>query len=196
MSHIRPFPWTQIQNSLLAKAAIPLYADPRRSYHNLDHLFRMFEWAEKLGLTYDPILDKAVWGHDSILDRKGQHELRSTHWLEAVEPGSFKSSELILTTVDHRLRKNGDNRLILLDLADFIDPEQTRKNTACVAQEEKNFRPELTSSEILKGNQSYLSNLHLRLHQDLKDEKAGEHTKTFEKIFSGLTQVVHSLTSP
>lgn len=189
-------PWTRLQDSLLAQAALPLYNDPRRVYHNLNHLHRMFQWAQEIGLTYDPVLDKAIWGHDSILDRKGRHEIRSTHWLEAVEPNSFDSNKLILTTVHHRLKRGGDNRLILLDLADFMSARQTRQNTADVLQEEKNFRPHLLDADIAKGNQVYLTHLRAGLLQDIKDDKAGVHTAHFEKIFTGLAQVVDRFTTP
>ena len=122
-------PWTRLMRSALWNAAETEYGrDPRRAYHNFDHVRRMYRHAEEtFGFAYDLELDKAILSHDVVIDGLPRQEVRSIAWLSDRAGVSAVAGGLIMTTIHHRI--GSDNRLILLDLADFLDPEQSRLNT-------------------------------------------------------------------
>lgn len=182
--------WTKLENSLLANAAKPLYTDPRRAYHDLAHIERMFAWAAHFNLPYCEDLDKAVWGHDVILDPHGQNEVRSRDWLLAVDPTAKRAGQLVMTTIMHSA--TDDNRLIMLDLADFIDENQAKANTA--ALEVESMRMGATSIDAVhKGMRGYLGHLNGRLSADIAIDAFGADTNTFKAIRLGVEKTISRL---
>lgn len=137
-------PWTRLEGSPLWTAAAMQYARNGHAYHNMDHVRRIYGHAERMGLIYDLRLDRAILGHDVILDGKPDPELRSADWLDAhldaPDPGARK---LILTTIHHDAR-SPDRRMAFLDLADFIDLGQTRVNSRLL-------RDEAARAALLRG---------------------------------------------
>ena len=127
--------WIAAANSRLAiKVREHMDANPRRKYHNWGHIEKcLFHAAYTLKLPYDDKLAQAILVHDVIYDGKGEHEDRSIEW--ALENGVTNEETLshIRKTKDHN--PSGDNRMILIDLADFMWVHPTIKNTEKVIEE-------------------------------------------------------------
>lgn len=88
---------------------------------NWEHIQGMLDNAEN-----DPQLIIAIFFHDVIYDGKGNHELRSIEYMRESGFDCPKAEELILSTITHAPCE--DNRLILLDLQDFMNPKKRREN--------------------------------------------------------------------
>lgn len=111
-----------------------------RYYHNFDHVIRMYQHAaETFGFSYDRALDLAILTHDVVFDSSGDRELRSIKWLRdhlplgKDDPDYEAAAVMIETTIEHRLTQ--DPRLVLLDMADFIDPDVSDQNTELLRKE-------------------------------------------------------------
>jgi hypothetical protein len=180
--------WTKLEGSLLAKSAIPFYEDSRRAYHILDHIRRMFAWAHYFKIPYDEELDKAIWAHDVIMDPLGNSEVRSKNFLLAIDPTAIVAGNLILTTQTHAL--GDDNRLILLDLADFLNGPRAAQNTTEVILEHIKMNGHTPRQDILKKSYGYLSNLAASLDKDIRNGKAGQDKETFRRIQYGIQEIV------
>ena len=76
-------PWTQLAGTaVFAAAREQMSWDPRRRFHNFDHVVRLYHHAAKtFGFVYDRALDLAILAHDVINDGNLDCELRSVAWL-------------------------------------------------------------------------------------------------------------------
>lgn len=98
-----------------------------RLYHHAEHT---------LDLPYDRDLDLAIMAHDVIYDEHPDKELRSAEWLKAVMgQGYERAYDIVMQTYNHTLIKGGDNRIVLLDLADLSIPEKVVWNHKAVMAE-------------------------------------------------------------
>ena len=121
--------WTRLAGTALYRAARDIQTgDPRRRYHNWEHVERLYWHAENtFEMPYDPDLDRAILAHDAIYDAAPDKELRSAGWLADRVPGSAgPAGRHILRTIDHRPDK--DNRMVLLDLADMLFEDRIETN--------------------------------------------------------------------
>lgn len=117
--------WTNLEGTALWEAAKREYQrDPRRHFHNFDHVLRRYWHAEHtLGLRYDAQLDKAILAHDVIYDDAPEKERRSAEWLvEHDGLDNLDACRHIIATAAHEIR--ADNRMIILDLLDLADPKR------------------------------------------------------------------------
>lgn len=123
-------PWTKLEDTDLWDVAREQYARNNHAYHNFDHVFRMYEHAQALGMEHDIHLDRAILTHDVLDDERA-----SMRWLdEALGQSDPAAGAMIEATMAHRPGP-GDNRLILLDLADFRDDDVRRRNTELLRRE-------------------------------------------------------------
>ncbi len=130
--------WTRLENTPIWRAAKATYdADPRRRYHTWDHVQRLYHHAEHtLNLQYDRDLDLAIMAHDVIYDEHPDKELRSAEWLKAMMgTGYQRAYDIVMQTFNHTLVHEGDNRIVLLDLADLSIPERVISNHQQVMDE-------------------------------------------------------------
>lgn len=158
---------TRLHNTPLWAVAHTLYGDPRRHYHTLDgHLGRMYQAWSAFGWAYCRDLDTAVLGHDIVLDPAGNNEARSTALIAAIDPASIAAQRLIMGTQHHVPVEGwgtGDWRLIALDLADFLNPQQTRTNSRLLLKEAKAMGQTGGDAAIVVRMSGYLSGLAERL---------------------------------
>lgn len=101
--------------------------DKRRTFHNWEHVERVYTWCNKLELSYDLSLDLAIAFHDVIYDENKDKELRSIDMMKDIirnyeisnleQENIDKAEFLIKTTISHTPCE--DNRLILCDLGDI-----------------------------------------------------------------------------
>ena len=159
--------WSRILETDLGRAARTAYLEnPARTYHNWDHVLRLYWHAEHtFALEYDPDLDKAILAHDVIYDARPDKELRSAAWLSA-QSGQDESvaNGHIAKTICHV--PTDDNRMALLDLADFLHPELCRTNHDKISQEARTLY-DVSEAEFLAGNKVFMTALYDRIAANL-----------------------------
>lgn len=179
-----PRKWSQVLECELAEKA-KAYMDSNRSrlYHNWEHVCRLVFHAEHtFDFTFDLPLAKAIIAHDVIYDADPQKEWRSAEWLLDVDGGSptnIQAVKHIMKTDGHRL--SADNRMVLLDLADFMFPKNTHDNFYKVMMESMNLygvQPDVVAS---KGKDV----LH-QLHDQYSDDRLQKLTPMERVAFVGI----------
>ncbi len=155
--------WSRILETDLGVAARAAYTeDPARTYHNWDHVLRLY-WhaANTFALDYDPDLDKAILAHDVIYDAKPDKELRSAAWLSAQTGQDETAAKAhIAKTICHV--PSDDNRMVLLDLADFLHPELGSINLDKIAQESQALYG-VTEAQFLTANVGFMTSMYDRI---------------------------------
>jgi predicted metal-dependent HD superfamily phosphohydrolase len=143
------FKWSRITDTPLARAAIQKILDNfcefQLSYHNLNHIERMYEYLHETNEPYDECLDWAVLFHDIVYDEKPEKEYRSAIMfsdmkemysgcdLNALDEGHVVA--LIMATHDHRVIYPTSSPIIRADLDALRYPEEARKNFENILRE-------------------------------------------------------------
>lgn len=148
--------------------------DPRRKYHNWSHVEAcLYHAAFTYNLPYDQDLADAILSHDVIYDGRGDHEARSVTWV-ANQTGDTVSNPVevcwhIMKTVDHS--PTDDNRMMLIDLANFLDPKERDETRKRIIQESM-LLYDASRVEVEHANIGFLIQLHdrLRPHRDTPRE--------------------------
>ena len=139
--------------------------DPHRKYHNWDHVKHcLYHAAFTYKFHYDHDLAEAILCHDVIYDTKGDNEKRSVMWMlgqtGGVVSNPFTVAYHVMTTVEHRPAV--DNRMILLDLANFLNTDERDETREKVIQENM-LLYDMPREAVEKGNIRFLKHLHARL---------------------------------
>lgn len=168
-------PWSQEQFRPLGIMAKVFYnSDPRRYYHNVDHIERMIWHAENtFDYDYDPTLDAAIWGHDLIYDNYKDKELRSKQALigiiNALNPNHENyhgidiamAGDMIMDTATH-INTRDDERIICLDLADLSLPNKVTENYQYIKQEAMELN-NITERQFAEGSLKFMLELKMRV---------------------------------
>lgn len=88
-----------------------------------------------------------------MADRKSLAAWRASDFLPALP----KAEELIMTTAGHV--PGADNRLIILDLANMLDPVRRREGSERVIAEALKRNPAATRAQVMSGSMGYLQRL-------------------------------------
>lgn len=160
-------PWTKLQDEpIFARAFRVMTGNPRRHYHNYEHVHRLYCHAKStLCLPYDRALDLSILTHDVIFDAHGDRELRSIEWLEenlpagSKDPDFQKAASLIEGTIKHKIQP--DYRMVMLDLADFLDRKAARNCTELLHLEASALHG-MDDLTFYSGCNEYLSDLLVR----------------------------------
>lgn len=185
--------WTKLNNSTLSALAHPLYTEEHKTYHNLAHIESMFFWAEELNIPYCPALDKAIWAHDVIYDSIGNNEYRSATWFEYLfpnDPDLNKVKTIINSTKTHKA--SDDNRIILLDLADFMDEVISKENTEKIINELVTIHKS-SKKQVIPNMIKFLTNMKYHISEDIENKKFKE-LALFKKIEIGINNRINQLT--
>ena len=185
------FPWTRLEGSDLWASAAGSYRANGHAYHDLGgHIRRVYGHAERFGIPYDLSLDRAILAHDVILEGKGRDEELSAAWLDRrLERADPLALQLIMTTVDHK-PSHPDARLALLDLADFIDPGQSRINSRLLRDEARLNRGQDFDEEAwVRGTTGYLMGLNGRIQEDLKTLE-GDDLYRWTRVSHGIARTI------
>lgn len=180
-------PYTRLFGTELWAAAKRQYDLNGHAYHGLFHVTDLYSHAYKLGLDYDPELDLAILAHDVILDGLPDPEIRSGIWLqEQTGKPHLQAVQLIHTTIDHR-PTSADNRLALLDLMNFTDPQARRHDTRLLRDEAAvRDRADFDQTEWVRGSLSYLNGLVHRIHEDLESGEEIAYRPLWKRIRHGI----------
>lgn len=184
-------PWTKLEGTDLWVQAQAAYAlPPGRTYHGFGHVLRLYEHAARtFRLAYDPALDLAVLAHDALIEGSGA-EVRSSAWLldrgelvraawsrvgppeEAFDQVLDRAGRYILATERHKPTPSTAS-MVLLDLADFLDPEVSRANAASLRAEAEALRG-WDAATWWKHTRTYLSELSASLASGLCQDGEGD----------------------
>lgn len=199
-------PYTRLENSSLWRAAEAAYADPRRHYHGFSHVLTLYAHAaHTFGLAYDPALDRAILAHDAVLDGLGQHEVRSADWLETqcAEAGKVEREHILRTIAHHpEAGPDADNRMVLLDLADFMFEDRALANLDLVRREAAAMASRAPAAEGLVDRtadgsiDSYLGGLAARIENGRDASLPDQEACAFRRILAGIALVRGRLEIP
>lgn len=173
-------PWTALENTELWMAARHGYALNNHAYHNFDHVTRMYAHAEALNFEYDIHLDRAILAHDVLDD-----ELTSARWLDGALGHADPIAGALIATTVHHTPGSGDDRLILLDLADFRNDDVRRHNTALLEREALLSRG-IAALQFRKGTIGYLEGLSDRIEEGLAQVTDAGHLDLWREVRSGI----------
>lgn len=183
-------PWTQLEGTEIWSRAEAIYnGDPRRIYHVMDHVRRLYHHAAvTFALPYDRQLDLAILAHDVIYDTGPDKELRSADWLLANAAEATEEAHAhIMRTADHL--PGGDNRLVLLDLADFMRHETSVSNYELVISENMALH-QVGREAVQAANQAYMRGLRDRIQQADLAALPSREKEAFWDILVGLDTVI------
>ncbi len=187
-------PWTRLEGTDLWRAAETAYDFPRgRTYHGFAHVGVLYAHAARLGLPYNPALDLAILAHDAV-QTGTDPEFASAVWLSECHalpdtclPSLGQATRLIMTTRRHQPGTCG-NELIMLDLADFADPEVSRLNTAALRLEAAALRG-TDDAAFREGTIAYLKGLGERLSTGMPLVRSARDKALLEEIRAGVERV-------
>lgn len=183
--------WSRITETPLGQAARSVYdSDPARHYHNWDHVNRLYWHAQKtFDLDYDPDLDLAILAHDVIYDAAPDKERRSITWLENnADVDTTGARAHILKTIEHR--PSEDNRMIMLDLADFLYPDRAIGNLDKIGAESRALY-NVTQPQFLSANIAVMTGLYDRIGEGLSAKMPDSEKNWLEKIRTGIARNIH-----
>jgi len=189
--------WSRLIDSPIGKVAKTLHKlDSRRKYHNWNHICRNFHHAiHTFNLEYDVSLDLANMFHDLIYDDQPDKELRSmvafSGIYEAMAPNFddniYNSARaLIMDTITHDNVRD-DDRMILLDLADLGDSNQTQVNHGLIIDEAIALYG-TDGKDCARGGISFMNNLRSIAKQN---KITSTYPDYWDKIISGIQQTIH-----
>lgn len=183
--------WTRLENSPLWGDACAAHDIPiGRHYHNMSHVRRLYHHAEvTFALPYCPDLDHAILAHDVVYDGRPDEVARSVEWLEMRGALNKTREALIMSTQSHRT--GDDNRLIILDLADFLYPRIALKNTDRLAREALSLKGQ-SRTEFLSGSEAYLQSLIVNLQSGIRLAQPFERP-AIRKISGGISIVIDEI---
>lgn len=129
--------WSKLIDTQMGNYVNVLMDVTHKTYHNFDHIKRLYALAKKWNLPYDLNLDAAILWHDSVYDALPDKEIRSAkammnifdkhpEWFEGIVLA--RVSALIHSTINHVIDLKDDNLMIKLDLAELGDPVKAKEN--------------------------------------------------------------------
>jgi len=182
--------WTRLENTPLWTKAKTVYdADPRRLFHNWHHIVRRYMHAElTFGLPYDAELDKAILCHDVIYDERAHKELRSALWLNENDPDdSLAAMSHIMATANHA--PGVDNRMVLIDLADLMDPARIVPDRQLVKGELMALYG-ISETDFAAGNADFFRQMRRHLGDGVLDALPRWEREAFKKVRAGVETIL------
>lgn len=182
--------WTRLEGTQLWTKAKACYdSDPRRLFHDWHHIERRYMHAElTFGLEYDAELDKAILSHDVIYDHLPYKELRSAIWLNENDPeDSLAAMSHIMATANHA--PGADNRMVLIDLADLMNPARIVPDRMLVKQEIMALNG-ITEMQFAAGNADFFRQMHRHLGDPILAGLPKWEREAFVKIRAGVETII------
>ena len=163
-------------NSNPLEVLLTLYSDPRRKYHNLNHIWHCLQYVElKFDTSYEykkkqyDLLRITIWFHDAIYTCSPDYdEDMSQKLMISLFPDSFEGISDVCYMID--CTKNHGNQVnCLTDTCEFfLDADMSilssvpilyKEYSKSIIDEYQLFHPYLEMSQIIKGRKEFLSNL-------------------------------------
>ncbi|MCE6958807.1 hypothetical protein LAZ40_07060 [Cereibacter sphaeroides] len=182
-------PWTRLEGTDLWHVARELHAAPGRHFHDFSRVRSLYAHAaDTFALPWCASLDLAILLQDVIAGPG--HELRSVLWARGRGLTDRTTTDLILST--ESCRPGRDNRLILLELADFLDPAASRRNLDLQAREADALEG-MDFMDFARSRTTWLGGLYGRLRDGLSGMTDPDSRAMFSAIAAGVRRSVHDL---
>lgn len=179
--------WTKLEGTPIWDKVMWEYKDPRRKYHNADHIEAIYEHAQDtFEFEYDESLDHAILGHDMIYDPFSEKERRSADWIcHYCKVDGLRNH--IMKTVSHEL--SDDNRVVLLDLADLMFEERRVVNWYKIYEESINLY-NVSRYDFAKANAEYMIDLEGRM-KSTRHLAKDEEQPFIDRILTGISETAN-----
>ncbi len=160
-------------------------------YHNWEHIERCVWHAQHtFEFDFDLPFGKAILTHDVIYDGKPQAEWRSADWLlenDGETPTNVAAARPIMQTAGHAV--TDDNRMILVDLADFMSPPMTQKNFYKIMMESVNLYGQ-TPAVIIDAALEFLDKMHNNYADNVLSDVSPMERIAFQAIRTGIERTM------
>lgn len=129
--------WSQLYPTDMGRHVAVLMETPRRRYHNITHVQRLYRHAQRLNVPYDINLDCAILWHDAVYDSEPDKEYRSVdamkaaakshpEWFDRVDISA--AAAMIVNTIGHTYVPDVNPWMIRLDTIELADPDMRYEN--------------------------------------------------------------------
>lgn len=157
--------WSKLIDTEMGKYALGIMSTKSAlKYHTPDHVRRIYQHAQTLGIEYDINLDAAILFHDVIYDERPDKEERSAdfmlatslnipEWFEGID--AEKVDDMIMNTVGHKITEGVNPEMIMLDLYELTDSDMAAKNFEDIL-EESVLLYNITREEAAKGSRDFM----------------------------------------
>lgn len=158
-----------IDPKVISNTIEPLYNDPKRKYHNMDHLFYMFTMA---GPYLNTVQTLSVLFHDAIYDVAGKDNEKQSAEMAYGWCHSNNGAEYAVDVYQYVIstKHNGVSRLLAerdkdlawfldLDLLILADNDLEYRRYAEKVKQEYTFGGRLTSNQYDEGRLKFLESL-------------------------------------
>ena len=177
--------WTRIYADPFFAYAFKHMRDSTNAYHNIDHIWFMYEYLHKTNEPYNYGLDVAVLFHDFIYDKHPHKEYRSAlamnDYFAAMEDAyptknGFSNSErlmaskafqMIKATESHLVLENYASAIIRADLAGLANRVTAFQNYYKVLEESKNLYG-VSEESFAVANLNFMEGLRYRVKENMK----------------------------
>lgn len=190
-------PWSKIVHSQIGVYAFSRMTNPLLAYHNRNHVLRLYDIAAEWDVPYDPELDLAILYHDCIVDINPLKEARSAQALSydaAKNPSLFKNYNItramamILNTAGHIFVSNVDPTMIMLDVADLVDPVQRSFNFNLIMLETCALY-NISNKDAANGTMAFMQDF--KTQMDRNAEKDSKNAAFWKTVSDGCIAVQH-----
>lgn len=166
---------------------------PALTYHNWEHVERVVWHAQHtFEFPFDLPFGKAILTHDVVYDGKPQAEWRSAEWLfenDGETATNIAATRHIMKTAGHEI--TDDNRMILVDLGNFMYPKMTHEDFYKVMMESMNLY-KAKPAEVTEAALEFLSNMRSNFADDRLSDVTPMERVAFLGIRTGIERVMLS----
>ena len=183
-------------NTPLEQAAYGKMHRSNLEYHNIDHIFRCFDYYKNNNVVMTETLRVATWYHDVVYDNLPNKEVRSTFYLQAMvedhnawarrfpDDDLAKAKTMILGTINHNIITNPYAKdLIKADLYDLTFPDRTIRNFVKIMDESTKLYG-ISKVDFAKANRSFMDGL-LQVCRD--NREADDDKEYWDGVLRGIS---------
>jgi predicted metal-dependent HD superfamily phosphohydrolase len=164
-------------------------------YHNIDHIYRMYDYLEKSNEPYDEALDWAILAHDVVYDSLPDKEERSAKFfLEYALRAGFslqlcnQIEEYIMATKFHLVEKKSWSPIIRADLHALTDEDATLRNHASILVESMKLYS-ISRETFAKNSIEFMEGLRQRIEMNMIKYDI-DHTEFYSKVLEGIDKTI------
>lgn len=193
--------WSKLVSTDMGEYVLGIMqANSSLCYHTPNHVRRIYQHANTLGIEYDINLDAAILFHDAIYDEKPDKERRSADFMEATAlniPAWFEGmsvdeiEEMIMNTAGHSVTPGINPAMIMLDLYELTDLESARKNFEDIL-DESILLYGITRKEAAKGSRDFMVGFSETIILNADTSTSPEF---WSDVLAGVTETINLATS-
>jgi len=160
-------------------------------YHNIDHIYQMYDYLEKSNEPYDEALDWAILAHDVVYDSLPDKEERSAKFfLEYALRAGFslelcnQIEEYIMATKLHIVEKRFWSPIVRADLHGLADETIAMRNYLNILDESIELYS-ITKKTFAENNINFMEGLKQRVELNMTKYDR-DHREFYSKVLDGI----------